>query len=138
MIFTLSEEIAIAALLISLATFIFNYINKVQTTGEAINHEIINLPPYKKGEVSIIKIKNDGNKRAIIDRSYLTFSWDKDLIVELDFETEEDETFELAPHECQVFQKKLPLPPDSGNYTIIINTEYGKFLKTDSFPFYLP
>jgi len=127
--------ISAVALLVSVANFFLYYKQIKKTTGAGIQHELTNLPPYhSKEEKTTIKVKNIGNAVANIESTNLYFSWNADLILDLDYGCEEDMKYFLVPNEEKVFHQKLPEPPETGTCAIAIITEYDGNEKMDEFP----
>jgi len=127
------------SILISIIALVFSAFNLIlysrhirRTTGAAIKHELTNLPPYNSVDsVTTIKVKNVGNAIANVEGTYLEFSWDKDLSIDLDYECEGE--YFLVPNEDKIFHKKLPDPP-SGSHIIGIVTSYDGLERKDAFP----
>ena len=126
--------ISAIALVVSLVNLSLYYKQIKKTTAAAIKHELTNFPPYRsKEEETKIKIENLGNAVADIEATYLTFSWNEDLVLDLDYGCEEDEKYRLFPKEEKVFHQRLPEPAEDGLHTITIVTEYNGYEKEDNF-----
>ena len=124
--------IGLIALLISIGNLVLYYKQYKRTVSAAIKHELKNLPPYKEEtDFTTITVKNVGTADAKIESTYLSFSWDKDLIVDLDWEFDEYEEIVLGPNEEQTFQKRLPQPHEKGDHVITITTEFDGWDKKD-------
>ena len=133
MLLEYSDLISIISLIISMINLFLYYKYIKKTTGPAIMHIIHNLPPYSGDEETVITVKNVGNSTTKIDGTWLTFSWNDELIYDLDYECPE-ESFYLFPNEEKTFHKRLPTPLQQGKFIIKITTEYDKWEKTDSYP----
>jgi len=116
--------ISAIALVISIISLTISYRQYKRTIVATIKHELRNLPPYTSNEEeTTIIVKNIGNAVAKIESTHLTFSWDKNLIVNLEYGVEEG-LRRLNPDEEWVFHKRLPEPSKDGLYTITIVTKY--------------
>jgi hypothetical protein len=75
-----------------------------------------------------------GNAVADIDSTYLTFSWNDDLRLDLDYRCGENEKYRLFPKEEENFYLRLPEPPNEGAFAITIITIYDGYVKVEEIP----
>jgi hypothetical protein len=136
-------EIAIVISILSLVVSGIQYYSSREqfkkTTGVAIKHEMSSLPPYQsKEDLTKIIVRNEGNITAMIARTFLTFTWDDELYIELYYDEEKYEYIELSPNEEETFYERLPSPEESGTHFVMIITVFqdGKE-KYGEFPFHI-
>ncbi len=117
------DIISILALIISMGSLSIHYRSNKRNFGESIIHELRNLPPYKSDDnLSTIIVRNTGNANARIRSTCITFDWDNDLNVRLDYEGDEDYPYILSQNGEKSFLKYLPSPPTKGEHFIDICT----------------
>ena len=90
---------------------------------ESIIHELKNIPPYtSEGDLSTIVVKNRGYANARILSTCVNFDWDDNLMIELDYEFDENKPYILSQNDEKIFHKSLPSPPTKGKHFIEIRT----------------